>query len=94
MSTTRRLRYELTAMALVVVLAALSIVATFGSARDGDLVFCRLVDGSVVVGVTTDCSAVDADGTTTGMSQYPSRVSVVGPSSFDTSFDEPVEVRG
>ncbi|MDW3220489.1 MAG: hypothetical protein R8F63_17915 [Acidimicrobiales bacterium] len=90
MSWARRLRYELSAMAFVVLLAAVSVVATFGSARDGDLVFCRLVDGSVVVGVTTDCAAAVADGTITGMSQFPSRVSVIGPSSFD----EPVEVRG
>ena len=54
---TRRLRFELLAMALIVTLAGLSVLATFGSARSTDLVFCRMVDGGVVVGVTTDCSA-------------------------------------
>jgi len=56
----RRLRFELAAMALIVVLASLSVFATFGSARSGDLVFCRMVEGGVVVGATTDCSdAID-----------------------------------
>ncbi len=47
---------ELAFMAAVVSLAALSVFATLGSARAGDLTFCRLVDGEVVIGVTTDCS--------------------------------------
>lgn len=51
-------------MALMVVLAGISVLATFGSARSGHLVFCRMVDGDVVVGVTTDCSEV-TDGVTT-----------------------------
>lgn len=54
----RRLGFELAVMALVVVLASLSVVATLGSARSGDLVFCQMVDGGVVVGATTDCSDV------------------------------------
>ena len=81
MNRLRRLRFELAAMALVVLLATVSVVATYGSARDGDLVFCRLVDGSVVVGVTTDCSEADVGGSITDRSQDPSRVSVIGPSS-------------
>lgn len=56
-----RLRFELAAMALMVILAGLTVVATFGSARSGDLVFCRMVDGGMVVGATTDCSDVIDD---------------------------------
>lgn len=82
LSATRRLRFELAAMALVVVLALVTVVATFGSARDGDLVFCQLVDGSVVVGATTDCSDAGIDGPITDMSN-PSRVSMIGPSSLE-----------
>ena len=54
----KRLGFELAAMVIVVVLAGLSVIATFGSARSGDLVFCQMVDGGVVVGATTDCSDV------------------------------------
>lgn len=54
----RRLGFELAAMVLIVVLAGISVVATLGSARSGDLVFCRMVDGGIVVGATTDCSDV------------------------------------
>lgn len=54
----RRLGFELALMVLVVVLAGLSVVATMGSARSGDLVFCEMVDGGVVIGATTDCSDV------------------------------------
>ncbi len=57
----RRLAFELAAMALIVVLAAVSVVATMGSARSGDLVFCRMVDGGVVVGATTDCDGSNFD---------------------------------
>ena len=44
----RRLGFELAAMVLIVVLAGISVVATLGSARSGDLVFCRRVDGGSV----------------------------------------------
>lgn len=67
----RRLGFELAAMALIVVLAALSVVATLGSARSGDLVFCRMVDGGVVVGATTDCSDT-TDGVSIADSSSPS----------------------
>ncbi|MFT5204073.1 MAG: hypothetical protein ACI9C1_003479 [Candidatus Aldehydirespiratoraceae bacterium] len=52
----RALKFELAAMGLVVMLAGVSVFATFGSARSTDIVFCQLVDGDVVVGVTTDCA--------------------------------------
>lgn len=73
----RRLRFELAAMALIVVLAGLSVFATFGSARSGDLVFCQMVDGGVVVGVTTDCSDV-VEGVSIVDSADPSSESTVG----------------
>lgn len=73
----RRLRFELAAMAFIVMLAGLSVFATFGSARSGDLVFCRMVGGGVVVGVTTDCSdAIDGASIVDPSSASP--VTVVG----------------
>ena len=52
----RSVATELGCMAAAVTLAGITVFATLGSARSGDLVFCQLVDGDVVVGVTTDCS--------------------------------------
>ncbi|MEM7140414.1 MAG: hypothetical protein AAF548_05215 [Actinomycetota bacterium] len=64
-------------MALVVVLAVTSVLATMGSARGNDLVFCELVNGTVVVGATTDCSDATSDGPVAD-TNAPSRVSVTG----------------
>jgi len=73
----RRLRFELAAMAFIVLLAGISVFATFGSARSGDLVFCQMVDGGVVIGATTDCSDAIA-GESIADPSSPSPVAAVG----------------
>jgi hypothetical protein len=79
-SRARRMRFELAAMVVVVTLAVASIFATFGSASEAYLVFCHLVDGTVVVGATTDCSDAFVGESSTDVTSSPSRVSVVGSS--------------
>ena len=87
----RRLGFELAAMVLIVVLAGISVVATLGSARSGDLVFCRMVDGGIVVGATTDCSDVIEVVDVTDVTEMTDGVPIAAPSSSSpaTAFGAP-----